>query len=87
MRSLTLIMHAFTKHALYVPVYVVFVGAVFWEAVPIAANANPDGMKHLASAGWLFTTQSSEQKLLTVDHSWDYLALSDLSKIEWYAMK
>ena len=84
--SLARVTRGFTDHALYIPIYVLFITGVFWGVVAGIGAANPNGMAHLASLGWLFTVEESIREQSGVGNSWNYWSLFNFSMVQWSAM-
>jgi hypothetical protein len=76
-----------TRHALYVPAYLLITAATFWITVAALGHANKEGMAMLARRGWLFVIEESTQRQHGIGRAWMYWTLFDLDKIEWHAMK
>ena len=84
--SLARITRGFTEHALYVPVYVLCITGVFWAVVGGVGDANSDGMKRLASIGWLFTVEESVPQKSGIGTAWNYWSLFNFSMVKWSAL-
>ncbi|KIJ65787.1 hypothetical protein HYDPIDRAFT_87654 [Hydnomerulius pinastri MD-312] len=86
MSALSKATRGFTDHALYVPVYVLFIAGLFWTVAAGSGHATVNGMTRLSSDGWLFTVEESVRNQKGIGHAWDYWSLFDFSKVEWSAM-
>ncbi|KAJ5047781.1 hypothetical protein J3E74DRAFT_295580 [Bipolaris maydis] len=71
-----------TKHPLYIPLFCFAVAGVFWLVVATCKDAS---MKKLVSAGWLFSVEHRSTQA-TAAAEWDYWALFNFNKVEWYAL-
>lgn len=71
-----------TKHPLYIPLFCFAVAGVFWLVV---ATCKDTSMKKLVSAGWLFSVENRSTQA-TAAAEWDYWALFNFKKVEWYAL-
>lgn len=74
----------FTRHAMYVPLFMATVTAIFWITVFLGGKANSKGMKELADRGWLFSL--SRPSNTTDHHAWNYWRLFDFSLVNWHAI-
>ncbi|KIJ65767.1 hypothetical protein HYDPIDRAFT_87501 [Hydnomerulius pinastri MD-312] len=86
MPALSKATRGFTDHALYVPVYVLFIAGLFWTVAAGSGHATVNGMTRLSSDGWLFTVEDSVRNQKGIGRAWDYWSLFDFSKVEWSAM-
>ena len=86
MTSLSRLTRGFTEHALYVPVYVLSIAALFWIIIAAKGQANGTGMTTLAAQGWLFSIQGSSKPHHGLGTAWNYWKLFDFDMVEWSAM-
>ena len=86
MTSLSRLTRGFTEHALYVPVYVLSIAALFWIIIAAKGQANSTGMTTLAAQGWLFSIQGSSKPHHGLGTAWNYWKLFDFNMVEWSAM-
>lgn len=74
-----------TKHAFYVPIYLILIPAFFWIVVVILHRLDAANRATLVKSGWLFEIHDSVNQQGGV--AWNYWTLFDFSKVEHNALK
>ena len=75
-----------TKHAYYIPIYIILIPIIFWIIVGILGKANAAGMAMLVQKGWLFEIQDPVGRQVRFEHSWNYWSLFDFSRVKRHAL-
>ncbi|ORY02566.1 hypothetical protein BCR34DRAFT_605537 [Clohesyomyces aquaticus] len=82
-RSLSRLVRGATEHAIYIPMVCLAVAFIFWIIAASTEHTHRDALAVLRSKGWLFAVEEAQSRT-TPD--WNYWALFDFSRVEWYAM-
>ncbi|KAF2175518.1 hypothetical protein K469DRAFT_500916, partial [Zopfia rhizophila CBS 207.26] len=73
-----------TQQPLYIPIYCLVVGSIFWVVTAVRGYANASGLLSLASKGWLFTVENYQgENQTSYMAQWNYWALFNFNKVQW----
>ncbi len=76
-----------SRHACYVPLYLLLIPILFWITVAGLRDTNRVGMDILVEDGWLFKVDESANRQSGIGSAWIYWTLFDFSKVELHALK